>query len=365
MTGNIEDKPTELTRRQQRKSQFLLGSLLLGFLFVFGVPILVGLSYHILGWQIAVLLFPALYAAIFWALPTPARNRKRPGTARKWILRSILVGIPVFSVWFSDPSYMRAWAVAVAVSMFVSITIDKPGSVNMTRRWLEGSDLKRRLVHSGIALSGAALFVLLSELIWHFLSLGPWIWFHAFAMTIFMTLWMSLIALVSKLVSGEAFGTEEPKKEIKKGRRPSIRSSKDAERYNVSHHQADGSIIQYKDVSPEQAKWLFARVEWDDATPASKRSDSIGRHSPKFTIDFDGFFLLTMRPDGCGLVRVDWFFTKPRRSWQIWGERVSFAATRVPVDQIDGTIDLAWSEKWEEIEAALSVHIKEQLTPTA
>lgn len=363
MTSGIEEEPAELTPRQQRRVNVMIGAYVLIFTLFAGVPVVVGLSYHIFGWQIAVLLLPVLYTLTFRAIPVPKKRRNGLAAIRRWISRAIVFGIPIISVWFSEPNYMRAWAVAVGGGMFAIISADKPVAISVTRNWIVGSDLKRQIVYSGISLSGAVLFVVLSELIWHFFPLGLWIWFHAFAFVIFLTLWVSMIALISRSVSGEVLGNREPENRFKKGRRPSIRSSKDAERYSVSHHQADGSIIQYKDVSPEQAKWLFARVDWDDEAQLAGDPGSNSEPDTKFKIDFEGSFVLTLRPDSPELVRVDWFYHRPRRSWQIWGERISFVAVRVPADQADAVIDLAWSEKWDEIEVLLSDYIDEQFTP--
>lgn len=334
--GELPDRRDAHVRRVSR----LLGLTALVF------PLAIVAVYYLAGWQAAVLLFPAPFvlALVSARLRPQTRFRKEERSAFDAIAGTValagLVALPISAVISNNAEWMRAWAYLVAIPIALLFAGDKDSTNNLTGasvsipgRWLS-------LTHAMMWGVIAVLFVGGSELIWLASSMDIWIWYHAFAVPIFLLMMLLVQEVLAVLVG-------RPANSVPESAEPPERSPGDvsAALGTVFCRRTAGPGLIYRKVSLSQTQVLAADILTKEIVHSSM--DERQLPVPNTKVFFDDGSGLTFWRDGAETFGVRWNYFRAPRRLEMFGSGEHFAATQVAAELMPTLIHRAWNSDWD------------------
>lgn len=317
-------------------------------LFLLGPPILVPLTYYVLGWQLAVLILPVL---VFVAA-------KRSGTRSHWrsrkhywavrIMRLVLVALPVTAVALGREEFMRLWPLFIGLG-FLFASEGLLANMTSQHRYL----LRRyfKLFHFAIATAFLATFIGLSELIWHFFGMQGWVWFHSLFMFNMIGVGMIVGWGIVTLFGG--MPDETMSQEIK-GRLPRKDAEDETETFHISIQHGDGRTTRYENARLSHFHKLFDRMDWAQEIEAYEARSGRWTDHPRVTFAVEMgrgyYFNIFSDQQNTHGVRVGYIRGRSRKV-----HYQNLLAVNAPFDQLPSWMELAWKSDW----AAL----REEMTP--
>lgn len=310
------------------------------------IPLIVIALYYLFGWRAAVLAFPVLLLS-----SAVRRQSREPPTGAPTSLRRFaraasftgLVAIPVAAVSLGNAEVMRLWAYAAAIVIVLGMARDGKAAKALTTGRLAISETRAKLAHFAIWAAIAGLFVVGSEAIWLKLSMGLWIWYHAFSVPIAMLI-MTVVYIVLEWIVGPR------RKEASVTAEPPPRAPDDASQSAMvfSRMRSTGSMSHYGSVGVSQAQRISADIDRAEEYRLGEGSmpDGTELHESVFTIVFKDASVLSIFPDGETTMRVRWQFMDPPRGIRLMGTPYGYQAAQVPVSLAPELIDLAWADDW-------------------
>jgi len=306
-------------------------------LLALGMPLAVVALYYAVGWKAAVLAFPLLLVGLLRLLSStkqddPASRARRP--RRVLGLASISI-VPITAVMWDEPEIMRIWAYATALPFSVGLALDG----------------KRKIDRSATTAAGI-IFVAASEVIWLFGSIAGWIWFHAFAVPIFLFGFAFLV---------HVFSPRDKDKEIRNTRElePPPRGDGD-----VSTAALQCVIVTrdrerrvFKSVSRSQAQGIYEadwRGEYDHLLKLDMIDEALPR--PTFYVAFNGNGVLKFEADGPSTITVQWIYMEVPERRRLLGRPVLVGGSKVPYELGPEIIADVWNDDVEALNARLQPH---------
>jgi hypothetical protein len=349
----IRERRLERVRNADRANFAFARSCLL---LLFAIPLIIVLSYHIFGWKTAVSVFPLLLAASW--LSRRAKNSQRPARSNpKYV--TILVwaaacGIPLISIATSNPEFMRLWALAAGALLTAAIVDKKPAAGTQAVANEIRSPDSPLTKHIWFAAPGL-MFVAGSEAVWHFWTLGAWIWYHAFFFQVFIGLWVFVQWF--RFVAGDETALQGDT--IIQAKPPSARSKRQGERHTVSVLQANGTWLEYKKITLGQACRLFGELDQDSGDTTENQANKEPKYGcwRAFNVDFGGFTTLHVRntmPENQSSVYVKWQHSLSNSVRALKLPLKILKAKSVPAALVPELIELGWLEDWEGVAARLA-----------
>jgi len=300
-----------------------------------GMPFAIIALYYAVGWQPAVLAFPLLFAGLGHLTPPRKRDNgaRRPRNRRRIVLLIMLSAIPAAAVWWDRPEIMRFWAYAFAIPWCLSIVFDREAKISR-----------------GATILSAVIFVAASDLIWLFGSIAQWIWFHAFAVPIFI-LGFGFIHY--------AFSRREwdQTREITVEKAPPLPEEGDQSSLAVRCVIVTGNGEKwiFSKVSRSQVQAIYAAAEWrrayDNLLEAAVVPDGVKK--PELLVAFRGNGVLKFEADGPSTVTVQWIYMEARQKGRLFGSACLVGERNVPDALGPGIIADVWNDDVETIKARL------------
>jgi hypothetical protein len=305
-------------------------------LLTFGMPIAVIAAYYIGGWKAAVLAFPFLFVGVFGRFSSSPRSPVKTRLP-KWVRRSlalaVLVGIPLAAVGLDEPQIMRLWAYAIILPFSFGLAFDRNKAISRAAPLLAG-----------------AIFLALSEMIWLFGSIAGWIWFHAFAMPIFMFLFSGLTA---------AFSEYHRDRSIPNSTRhdppPRAQDDHSANAWSIELQTAAGERRRYTNVSLSQAQAIFQAQDWGGEYEEYVRISATGKKAkqPAIYIIFSAAGNLILEVDGPSTMTAQWMlFDDPPRGRLLGTPRV-VRGQKIPLELVPQLMVDSWDEAKDAFRARL------------
>lgn len=306
-------------------------------LLALGMPLAVIALYYAVGWKAAVLAFPLLLVGLLRLLSStkqddPTSRARRP---RRVLGLAFISIVPIAAVVWDEPEIMRIWAYATALPFSVGLALDG----------------KRKTDRSATIAAGI-IFVAASELIWLFGSIAGWIWFHAFAVPIFLFGFAFLV---------HAFSPRDKDKEIRNTRElePPPRGDGD-----VSTAALQCVIVTrdrerrvFKSVSRSQAQAIYEadwRGEYDHMLKLDMIDEALRR--PAFYVAFNGNGVLKFEADGPSTMTVQWIYMEVPERRRLLGRPVLVGGRKVPYELGPEIIADVWNDDLGALNARLEPH---------
>lgn len=310
----------------------------------FILPFLVVVLYYIFDWQVAVLAFPVLLTLNVMMWPKKPRKKTLLRFVIKSLARVIAFGIPLLSVVYNDPNIMRFWALCVGI-WFGWVFMREP-------KILAGYPIKENYRKISSVLFGVAhaiLFVLLSELIWHFANLSLWIWYHAFFVIILIAIMIPSIVLIYYIAP------KEEEEHVRVEEKPPYVKGASGEKHKLHIQWADKSFLVYNMVYKEQAQVIFEGVDWVKAE--KKGVDNKIKH-PVFVLDIGGAEKCYFEIVSDINANFNWS-TKGEKKWyHLFALSAYHKAIDIPIEWAPEVLELIWNEDWAKIENKLQSYIQ-------
>jgi hypothetical protein len=317
-------------------------------LLLFAIPLLIVFSYHLFGWKAAVSVFPLLLATSWLSRRSkhgqrPARSHPKYVTILVW---AAACGIPLISIATSNPEFMRLWALAAGVLLFAAFPHHEPAVRTQAESISAGSH--RALTKFFWSAAPGVMYVAGSETVWHFWTLGAWIWYHAFFLQVFVAFWV----FVQWLRRAAGDETAPQGDTIIQSKPPNARSKTQGERHTAFVLQANSTWLEYKKITLGQARRLFEGLDLESSDPTENQANK----QPKdggwraFNVDFDGFTTLHIGnaiPEVQSSFYVEWKHSLPNPVWTLKLPLKFLKAKSVPAALIAELIELGWREDWE------------------
>lgn len=305
-----------------------------GFL-ALGMPLVVVAVYYAAGWQGAVLVFPLLLMGIGRLTPPRKLDEKaaRRRMRRRIVTLTILCAIPAAAVWWDEPEIMRLWAYAFAIPFGLSAVFDREAKISR-----------------GATILTAVIFVAASDVIWLFGSIAQWIWFHAFAVPIF---------LFGSAFLHLAFTHRErdQAREITVEKVPPLPEEGDQSSLAVRCVIVTGNGEKwiFSKVSRSQVQAIYAAAEWrrayDNLLEAAVVPEGVKK--PQLLVAFKGNGVLKFEVDGPSTVAVQWIYMEARQKGRLFGSACLVGETNVPDALGPEIIADVWNDDVETIKARL------------
>lgn len=309
----------------------------MGFLAILtlGMPLVVVAAYYAVGWKAAVLAFPLLLMGL--GRLTPSKNQDEDANRRRirkrFVTLTILYAVPVAAVWWDNPEIMRVWAYATVLPFSLFLASDGKGNISRTATILAG-----------------VIFVALSDLIWLFGSIGPWIWFHAFAVPIFFIAFSFLTVAFAPRERGEG-----RKSRIEKMPPPPEEDDQSSLALRCVINRGNGETWEFKAVSRSQVQAIYAAAEWrqdHDDRPQSGAAPE-DTEKPSFMVAFNGNGVLKFEADGPSTVTVQWIYMEARQRGRLFGSPGLIGETKVPATLGRAIIADVWNDDVASLKARL------------
>lgn len=308
-------------------------------LLTLGMPLAVIALYYAVGWKAAVLAFPLLFVGLFRLSSStkqgdPDFRAKRPRRILGLVFISI---VPIAAVVWGEPEIMHIWAYATALPFSVGLALDG----------------KRKIDRSATIAAGI-MFVAASELIWLFGSIAGWIWFHAFAVPLFLFGFAFLV---------HAFSLSGRDKEIRNIRElePSPRGDGDvstsAPRCVIVTGDREKRV--FKSVSRSQAQAIYEsawRGEYDHLLKLDMIDEALQK--PAFYIAFNGSGVLKFEADGPSTMTVQWIYMEVPERRRLLGRSVLLGGSKVPCELGPEIITDVWNDDVEALKTRLEPHAR-------
>lgn len=305
--------------RTERERAMIRGVMQFMALMTFGMPFAVVALYYLAGWKVAVLAFPLLLIGVMRRLmSSPKTDARRTLSLRKAIGLVFLVGVPAAAVAWDEAEIMRIWAYATAL----------PFSLGMALR-------DKRATNRIAALVAGAVFVAVSDLIWLHGSMAGWIWFHAFAVPIFLA---GLVTLGEVLSRGNR--TEERRKTRTLAPPPPAEDDMSAPALRCVVLSSDGGKLIYERPSRTQAQAIYDSGWRDDGRLVDEPGQA--RKKPTLMIAFAANGVLKFEVDGPVTVTVQWTYMELPERGRFLGHPTLVGGRRVPVELGHAVIADAW-----------------------
>jgi len=311
-------------------------------LLTLGMPLAVIALYYAVGWKAAVLAFPLLLVGLLRLLSStkqddPAFRARRP---RRILGLAFISIVPIAAVVWDEPEIMRIWAYATALPFSVALALDG----------------KRKIDRSATIAAGI-IFVAASELIWLFGSIAGWIWFHAFAVPIFLFGFAFLV---------HAFSVRDRDKEIRNTRElePPPRGDGDASTAAlqcviVTGDRENRERRVFKSVSRSQAQAIY-ESEWRDEYDHLLKLDTIDEalQKPAFYVAFNGSGVLKFEADGPSTMTVQWIYMEVPERRRLLGRSVLVGGSKVPCEFGPEIMADVWNDDVEALKTRLGPHAR-------
>jgi hypothetical protein len=318
---------------------------------MFVIPLGIASSYHLFGWKVAVSLFPLLLFASWLARLRRGRQRRanRNPLYIKALFWSGICGIPLAAILASRPELMRLWALAAGLMLGMAAAGARAEMLPNSRK--DGCAHQLIKVESFVrSAAPSVLLIIGSEIVWRFFGLGAWIWYHAFAVHIFLGIELLFFALTIQADRGTK---DDPVIEY---RPPMARSKRSGERHAVLIKDADGMWRRYNRITLGQARALFKSGAPDLTAAAIDHPHSSQPSGPWqfFKVEFGGTTSLGIALSDGTKNLVEWQHSGGKSRWPL---KLPFRMTKardMPLALVLELLDFGWEENWDALAAGLA-----------
>jgi len=344
-------------KREVRVARYLKGGCGSMIFMILVLPVLVvGLNYW-LGWKVAVIGFPILtYLSrnVF-----PFSNKSAKNTLQRltsYPLKFAIFVVPVISVLSSEQEIMRSWALIIGISCFVFFVSDSHMFQNVFGfiNFKNGSDKR---IWITVLFFNALIFVMISELLWHYTSFAVWVWYHAFLYLNIMLPYI-LFILVAQMILGERENKQLTSTVVEK-RNPPLEGS-EGERYDVFIRKPNRVFHKYKNITFHQAQTILAKVKWNKelAVYEHEQIEVSDQTKPAFIIEFGGGYDFRIEPINQDYTTLYGASPKKFKFLEPWGMPNQCVAVGVPLTMVPELMRLGWIEEWEVVKNKLQPYLK-------
>jgi len=310
------------------------------------VPLIVLGAYYALGWQAAVLLFPILFMSTGSAFSQNERTfRDAYWPPARVLATLVLFGIPISAVATGHDGIMRLWAYTTGIQLALMYArrklFDGPRLPTPSEVWAKRKDV-------AVYLTGPALFILGSELIWVWSSMGGWIWYHAFGVPILFGLFTLLVFSFSDewtVYRSALVDFELP---------PSAQGDDSDAAREVFRRQAGGEALRFENVSLSQFKAILGEIDWSGEDVPTTEYAQVERGKPETSIMvrfWEG--QANIARDGDQTATVYWRYFEPS-PLRVQGLLRHHYVRKVPLGLVAGVGDAIWADRWEEVGVLLA-----------